>query len=182
MPNNLTRQAEQLYVVFAELVRRYQFRDRDQICCHGLSVSQCYTLQALAAGESMTMGDLAAHLGLMISSMTRVVDHLVGGGLVRRIDDPTDRRVCRVQIASKGRALVSKVQGSLVREYEQVLSKVPPESREAVIEAVAHLLSAFEERQCCNDIDEEVVQIQTGLKEAQGRRRIAHAHNCKGRR
>ena len=25
----------------------YQFRDRDQICCHGISISQCYALEFL---------------------------------------------------------------------------------------------------------------------------------------
>ncbi|MHC4776730.1 MAG: hypothetical protein ACYTBR_15890 [Planctomycetota bacterium] len=36
MPPALSRQAQRLYQTFAELIRGYQFRDREGICCHGL--------------------------------------------------------------------------------------------------------------------------------------------------
>lgn len=148
MSAELKSQARRLYGVFSDMLRRYQFRDREQICCHGVSVSQCYALEALDQRDSMTMGDLAGHLCLKMSSMTRVIDALFESGLVRRSDDPEDRRVCRVQITAKGKALVAKVQRGLVDEYEQVLQNVPPASREAVIRAVTELLSAYEKRNC----------------------------------
>lgn len=148
MPIALTRQAEQMYAVFAELVRRYQFRDRDQVCCHGLSVSQCYTLELLTEGGPRTMGALAAEICLKISTATRVVDHLVSSGLAARLADPNDRRVCCVQITEAGRAVVARVRGEIVAEYEAVLRAVPAGSRESVIDALSHLLSAFKQRQC----------------------------------
>ncbi len=147
MTATLTRQAARFYAVFVELIRRYQFRDRDQVCCHGLSISQCYTLEALAQRESMTMSELAEHLCLKLSTMTRVVDHLVSSGLATRLDDPNDRRVCCVQITGAGRAIVARVQAEIVAEYEAVLKGVPVGSREAVIDALSHLLSAFKQRQ-----------------------------------
>lgn len=147
----LGRQAERLYGAFSDMLRQYQFRDREQICCHGLSVSQCYALEALNQRESMTMGDLAGHLRLKISSMTRVADALVEGGLVRRIDDPGDRRVCRLLITAKGRTLICRVQRGLIEEYERVLENVAPGSREAVIQAASDLLAACEKR--CGDND-----------------------------
>ncbi len=150
MAATLTRQAERMYTVFTELVRRYQFRDRDRICCHGLSVSQCYTLDALDRLGARTMGELAGHLCLEISTMTRVVDGLATNKLAARVADANDRRVCRVLITGKGRTLVSKVHGELIAEYEQILGAVPPESREAVIQAVSQLLSAFEGRRQCS--------------------------------
>lgn len=143
----LTRHAERMYVIFSELVRRYQFRDRDQVCCHGLSVSQCYTLELLTDGGLRTMGALADATCLKISTATRVVDHLVSSGLAVRLDDPNDRRVCRVQITEAGRALVARVRAEIVAEYEAVLRDVPVGSREAVIGALSHLLSAFKQRQ-----------------------------------
>ncbi|MHC4082106.1 MAG: MarR family winged helix-turn-helix transcriptional regulator [Planctomycetota bacterium] len=143
----LTRQAERLYQVFAELVRGYQLRDREGICCHGLSVSQCYTLEALEAHGPATMGELASRMFLELSSMTRIVDRLVADKLASRAADPTDRRVCRVQITRQGRALVSRVRSELIREQELMLREIPAGSREAVISAMSHLLSAFKQRQ-----------------------------------
>jgi DNA-binding MarR family transcriptional regulator len=143
----LSRQAERLYQAFAELVRGYQFRDREGICCHGLSVSQCYTLEAMESHGALTMSELAGHMFLELSSMTRIVDHLVASRLAKRSQDPRDRRVCRVQITRQGRALVAKVRGELIKEHELVLREIPAESREAVISAMSHLLAAFKRRQ-----------------------------------
>ena len=143
----LARQAERLQQVFAELIRGYQFRDREDICCHGLSVSQCYTLETLEAHGPAPMGELAGRMFLELSSMTRIVDRLVTQGLARRSEDPRDRRVCRVQITPKGRGLITRIRGELVKEHELVLREIPAESREAVISAMSHLLSAFKQRQ-----------------------------------
>jgi hypothetical protein len=66
---------------------------------------------------------------------------------VIRLDDPNDRRVCRVQITKAGQTLVDRVRAEIVAEYEAVLRAVPPESREAVIDALSHLLAAFKQRQ-----------------------------------
>ena len=150
---SLPKQAQRLYDIFSELIRRYQFRDRDQICCYGLSVSQCYTLDALAGAGSLTMGELAEKLCLKISSATRVVDPMVERGWVRRGSDPGDRRVCRVQATAKGRQLVARVRADLIREHERVLRNVPPESREAVIAAMTDLLAALDARKCCADAE-----------------------------
>jgi DNA-binding MarR family transcriptional regulator len=147
MGDSLERQAERLYDVFAELVRGYQFRDREEICCRGISVSQCHALEALEMHGPMTMGELAAHLHLELSTTTRVVDFLVTNGMATREADAKDRRVCRVRVARKGRALVARIRGDLVKEHELVLREIPAESREAVISAMTHLLAAFRERQ-----------------------------------
>ncbi len=147
MADSLGGQAERLYGVFAELVRGYQFRDREEICCHGISVSQCHTLEALYTRGPLTMGDLAAHLHLEVSSATRVVDFLVANQLASRAADAKDRRVCRVRIARKGRSLIAKIRDELIREHEHVLREIPAPSREAVISAMSKLLSAFKERQ-----------------------------------
>jgi MarR family transcriptional regulator, 2-MHQ and catechol-resistance regulon repressor len=146
MNASLKRQAERMYAVFAELVRRYQFRDRDQVCCHGLSVSQCYTLQLLAEAGAGTMSRLAAEIYLDVSTATRVVDQLVARGLASRVNDPHDRRVCRVRITKAGQALLARVQAEIVAEYEAVLKNVPAGSRKAVIDALSRLLTAFKNR------------------------------------
>jgi DNA-binding MarR family transcriptional regulator len=146
MPESLAEQAQRLYRVFAELVRAYQFRDRDQTCCHGLSVSQCYSLDALDAEGPLTMGELATLLHLELSSVTRIVDHLVANRLATRTQDQNDRRVCRVKVSAKGRALAARIRGELIAEHEAVLRQIQPEGREAVISAMSLLLSAFQAR------------------------------------
>ena len=43
----LDRDARGLHEAVADLVRVYQFRDRDRICCHDVSVTQCYALETI---------------------------------------------------------------------------------------------------------------------------------------
>ncbi len=150
MRSRLNNQAQRLCDVFGELVRRYQFRDREEVCCFGVSVSQCHALEFLYTHGPVSMGELAEHLCLEISTVTRVIDHLVREDLAKRVPCSEDRRVCRVDLTRRGRSLVVKIRGELVAEYEEVLRHVPTESREAVISAVGHLLSAFTRRQECS--------------------------------
>lgn len=148
MTTSLARQAERLQELFAEMIRGYQFRDREGICCHGLTVSQCYALDMLGRRGPLAMGELAAELYLETSSMTRVVDQLVRQRLVTREADAGDRRVCRIRMTPKGRSLVARVRAELITEHEMVLRNIPTQSREAVILAMSELLSAFKKRQC----------------------------------
>ena len=45
--SDLESDAAALQAAVSELVRVYQFRDRDRICCHDISVTQCYALETL---------------------------------------------------------------------------------------------------------------------------------------
>jgi hypothetical protein len=53
-----------LHEALSELVRVYQFRDRDRICCHDISVTQCYALEALLRRGPCGLNELAAELYL----------------------------------------------------------------------------------------------------------------------
>ena len=93
------------------------------------------------------MGELAGHLGLKISTVTRVVDGLVKQRIVRRVADTQDRRVCRVVMTPKGHTLIKKIESEITDVHEAVLKSIAPQSREAVITAVERLLAAFDERE-----------------------------------
>ena len=84
MARTLTRQAVDLEPAMANLVKRYQFRDRNETVAYGLSVSQAYSLRALHQNGPLTMGELATELHLTVSTLTRVVDQLVEKQLVDR--------------------------------------------------------------------------------------------------
>src|SRR6058998_3978532 len=58
----LDRDAAALQQAVADLVRVYQFRDRDRICCHDVSVTQCYALETVVAHGPMRLSALAERL------------------------------------------------------------------------------------------------------------------------
>lgn len=71
---------------------------------HQLSVSEFDVLVTLDPTEPMRHGDLADRVILSRTALTRLVDRLVGCGLVERLPDPRDQRAVRIGLTDAGRA------------------------------------------------------------------------------
>ena len=102
----LDRDAEALQSAVADLVRVYQFRDRDRICCHDVSVTQCYALETLVEQGPLRLGALAQRLFLDKSTTSRVVATLVKKGYVEQQPDASDGRATRSVPPDAGRTPV----------------------------------------------------------------------------
>jgi DNA-binding MarR family transcriptional regulator len=68
-----------------------------------------------AAGPQRT-SDLASHLGVDISTVSRQVGQLEGEGLVGRGSDPNDRRAAMIRLTAAGADLLSRLRAAR-REY-----------------------------------------------------------------
>ena len=140
--SRLDDQARALREATADLVKKYQFRDRNETVAYGLSVSQTYALGSIARLGPLAMADLADDLHLTASTLSRVVDQLVRKALVRRQQSGEDRRVWYVAATSTGRALWRQIDDELVAIDREVLASVTPAERPAVIRAVRLLSDA----------------------------------------
>ena len=70
----------------------------------GLSGAKLAALtQLVEAGEPISLGELAAQCACVRSNITQIVDRLEADRLVRRVDDPADRRSLRAAITPLGR-------------------------------------------------------------------------------
>ena len=70
----------------------------------GLSFAKLGALSELAsAGEPLTLSQLAARLSCVRSNMTQLVDRLESDGLVKRVDDPDDRRSVKAELTTLGK-------------------------------------------------------------------------------
>ena len=74
--SSLDADAASLYRVMTELLRVYQFRDRDRLGYHDLTITQCYVLDILVRRGPLSLNDLAAEMLLDKSTLSRVVDGL----------------------------------------------------------------------------------------------------------
>jgi DNA-binding MarR family transcriptional regulator len=86
----------------------------------GLADSSAAVLLALAlAGEPyrMTATDLNEMLVITSGGITRTVDRLAGGLLVRRVDDPGDRRRVLIELTGRGRAAAEQVLARLSESF-----------------------------------------------------------------
>jgi DNA-binding MarR family transcriptional regulator len=70
----------------------------------GLSGAKLAALtQLVEADEPISLGELAAQCACVRSNITQLVDRLEADKLVRRLDDPADRRSLRAAITPLGR-------------------------------------------------------------------------------
>ena len=145
----LSRQAKELQDALAEFIRVYQFRDRDRICCHDVSVTQCYALDALVRRDLATMNELAADLCLDKSTTSRVVATLERKGYVARATHPRDGRSVVLTVTAAGRRLVERILGDLVEEKKRLLAEFPEDVRESAAELIQRLTSASRGRNAC---------------------------------
>jgi DNA-binding MarR family transcriptional regulator len=135
-----------LHEALADLVRAYQFRDRDRICCHDISVTQCYALEALKRDGPMRLNDLAERLFLDKSTSSRVLGALVRKGYAARLVDLTDGRAISVRITARGQKLFTRIHCDLVQQQAQMIEDLTPEVRRAAIEVISRLARAAESK------------------------------------
>ena len=147
--STLARQARELQDALAEFIRVYQFRDRDRICCHDVSVTQCYALDALMRRGLVTLNELAGELCLDKSTASRVVATLERKGYVARTTHPRDRRAVLLTATAAGKRLVERILDDLVEEKKQLLAEFPEEVRESAAELIQRLTTASRSRSAC---------------------------------
>jgi DNA-binding MarR family transcriptional regulator len=136
-----------LYRALSSLVRRYQFRNREEVCCYGLTVSQCYALQSLSEHDGgMASSELASRLGLDLSTTTRVVDQLVRKKLVTRCHGARDCRVREVEVTEAGKRLVGRIEADFSSLLTSALADLPPAAQEALPAAIHRLTAVLGKR------------------------------------
>lgn len=104
-----------------------------------------YVLLARLVDERCRVGELAEHLCLDVSTVSRQVQALEERGLTRREPHPTDRRGSVVVIAPQGRAVVEQHRGARRKLFAELLSDVPPTDLEAVTSVLDRLAARIEE-------------------------------------
>lgn len=149
---HLEEGAERLHRLTKELIRRYQFRDWNQICCYGVSISQSHVLDLLAEEGEVPMQQLARRMFKSVSTMTRVVAQLVKRGHVTRRQDPADRRMVRVEITPQGQAVVAAIRRDLIETQKTILQSIPAAEWGAVFAVLEGLSQGARRWQeaCCS--------------------------------
>jgi MarR family 2-MHQ and catechol resistance regulon transcriptional repressor len=142
----LDRDAAALQGAVADLVRVYQFRDRDRICCHDVSVTQCHALETLAEQGRLRLGALAQRLFLDKSTTSRVVATLVKKGYVEQQPDATDGRATTLSATRRGRALCARINADLVAQQRALLQDLDPAVRAGVVDVIRRLSRAADAR------------------------------------
>jgi len=104
-----------------------------------LTMSQLKVLLVLARHDGASGHDLASALGVGPATLTGIVDRLVAQGLVSRREDPVDRRIRRVVLASTGREVVEDILMAGGEYQRRILERLTVDQL-GVVERAFHLL------------------------------------------
>lgn len=129
-----------LFLLLLEIAKAQQDRLEEALKEVGLSRAKMEALhQLVRAGEPMPLRALAEGQRCVPSNMTTLVDRLESEGLVRRVDDPADRRSVRAELTPLGAERAAAGAEVLARLQEEFASSLPETEQSALRRILASL-------------------------------------------
>lgn len=107
-----------------------------------VTLAQYRALVVLAIRGPRGLAGLAEALAVGPSTATRMCDRLVRKGLVTRTEDDADRRQVRIACTPAGEQLVAEVTARRRAEIARLLATVPPDDRQALVQALRRFAEA----------------------------------------
>ncbi|MES9523490.1 MarR family winged helix-turn-helix transcriptional regulator [Streptomyces capoamus] len=99
----------------------------------GVTPAQSRLLRTLAHYPSPPrMADLAERLEVVPRAVTTLVDGLEASGKVRRVQDPANRRVTRIELTDEGRAALRELRGVRRSAAEEILAPLTEKERQVL--------------------------------------------------
>jgi DNA-binding MarR family transcriptional regulator len=126
-------------------VSRLARRLKPTAAAGALTVTEVDVLVTTSHRGPLRLSDLAQVAGLNPTMLSRVVAKLEEQGLLRRLADESDGRVCRVEVTTQGRRLHERIRTERTDVLSHQLDRLEPHQRRAV-EAALPVLEALAER------------------------------------
>ncbi|MDN3292903.1 MarR family transcriptional regulator [Streptomyces ficellus] len=94
------------------------------------------------------MADIAARLEVVPRAVTSLVDGLEASGRVRRVPDPANRRVVRIELTGAGRDTLRQLRSARRAAAEDILAPLTAEQREVLGGLLSALVDGVPEHRC----------------------------------
>lgn len=139
-----TAEPERLHQLLMDLVRAAGLLQPDLVI-PGLpvSMSQAFALHEIDTDPPLSQRDLASRLCLEKSSVSRLAAEMERKGLLVRDRDPANRRLYRLRLTAKGRALHVRMAASFHEQYVRWVTTMTTAEREALLTGLAALVRAI---------------------------------------
>jgi MarR family transcriptional regulator, organic hydroperoxide resistance regulator len=111
---------------------------------HGVHEGQQFILRRLWADDGQTPGQIAKALGLATSTVTRGATRMEAAGLLAREPHERDRRLVRLRLTARGRALEKDIDAEMDQLTNRALGSFGQAERAAVIEALEKIRANLE--------------------------------------
>ena len=120
-----------------------------------LSWPQLNALLVVERAEGINLRGLASQLKMILSSASRLCDRLVASGLAERVPGRADRREIALYLTPSSRQLLAELRETRRVMLGEVLSRMSPGGRAALLRGLAEFTAAADPRPASPAEDEE---------------------------
>lgn len=132
------------------LVRNLGLLERNKSCCCGVTLAQCHAIVEIGRAKEINLNSLAELLNLEKSTMSRTINNLVNESLVLREVHTENRRYIKIKLTEKGEEIFKEIEQTMEDYYNEVISLVPSNKKEQVLESMQILVNVVNVNKCCN--------------------------------
>ena len=97
-----------------------------------LTFTQLRALSALAKRGSLRVTELAQEFGIGLAAASALADRMAQRGLIERKTDPNDRRIVRLEVTTRGRHLLERLERGSTEHFGKLIARMTPAEREAL--------------------------------------------------
>jgi DNA-binding MarR family transcriptional regulator len=144
---SIRKDVEEFHNSIVGLIKKYQFRDRNEVTSFGISVSQCYVLETLYFQKALTMKKLAEQMHLTISTITRIVDQLEKKKFIERKQDDKDLRIRRITLTPEGEKIFLKSWANVFESEREIFENIKPGHRKVLLSLLKDLNDSVDQWQ-----------------------------------
>ena len=101
-----------------------------------LTLTQIRALSIIGRRQPIRMGELAAELGIGLGGASTLVDRLARRSFVTRHADPTDRRIVQLELTSRARRMLERMERGSAEHLIKLIERMTPGEREGLATAL----------------------------------------------
>jgi DNA-binding MarR family transcriptional regulator len=110
-----------------------------------LTLPQLRALFVVRRRQPITVSDLADALGQRLAAVSALASRLARAGLLRRSEDPNDRRRVRLELTDHAERLLAAVDDRSAARFAAILGQMSPQGRHALAMALEELVRLLDD-------------------------------------
>jgi len=137
-------QVEQFHDTITRLFQCCQERMQYQSDKFAMPDAEMRCLMLFANKRYLTAKNIAYHMNVVKSRVSKLLDGLAEKGLVRKVRDPADSRVALISLTREGREKIFAIASFQNLIYKEVLGHMAPQQRKVMISNLELLKASME--------------------------------------
>jgi DNA-binding MarR family transcriptional regulator len=138
---DLIAEVDEIFKTLGHHRMHYQFEPWRKL---DVPLAQLKSLFLIHMKESISVHELALDLGVTPGNVTSIIDRTVGQGLVKRSENPDDRRIVLLQLTDKGRETIANIHDTGHLHMKRILERMSREELASLVLGGKAFLKAME--------------------------------------